>query len=295
MEVGAGEVFGLIGPNGAGKTTTLECLVGLRRPTAGLIRVLGLDPADRSPELRRQVAVQPQEGTLFPQLRARETIELWASFYFRPLAVDQVLKDVGLVEQAEQKVKALSGGQRRRLLLAISIVGRPKLLVLDEPAAGLDPQARELLWDVVRAHRRAGGSVLLTTHDMNEAAQLCDRIGVLVSGRIVASGTSAELVRELGGLSTVSFTTDAPAVLASVRRLPGVSAVRTESARGRVLVQVSTEDGDAVLKHVASTPALNATDLSVTHGGLDEVFRNLVASACKDNGGEEDGSADESS
>ncbi len=295
LEIGANEVFGLIGPNGAGKTTTLECLVGLRRPTAGLIRVLGLDPADRSLELRRQLAVQPQEGTLFPQLKVRETIEMWASFYSEPLGVDQVLNDVGLAEQAGQKVKALSGGQRRRLLLAVSIVGRPKLLVLDEPAAGLDPQARELLWDVIRAHRRAGGSALLTTHDMNEAAQLCDRVGVLVAGEVVASGTPAELVRELGGLSTISFTTDSPTSLAAVRMLPGVSDVRTESSRGRVLVHVSTKQGDALLKHVASTPALNAMDLSVTHGGLDEVFRNLVASASKGSGDDKAGGANESS
>ncbi|MFJ2187711.1 ATP-binding cassette domain-containing protein [Kitasatospora sp. NPDC087861] len=232
---------------------------------------------------------------MFPQLKVRETVELWASFYPQPMDVDEVLSGVGLAEQAGQKVKALSGGQRRRLLLAVSIVGRPKLLVLDEPAAGLDPQARVLLWDVIRTHRRAGGSVLLTTHDMNEAAQLCDRVAVLVAGKVVASGTPAELVRELGGLSTISFTTDSPTSLAAVRTLPGVTTVQTESRGGCLAVQVSTRQSDVVLKHVASTPELNAIDLSVAHGGLDEVFRNLVASASKETGSDHTGGADASS
>ncbi|GAB1641480.1 ABC transporter ATP-binding protein [Krasilnikovia sp. MM14-A1259] len=279
FEVARGQVFGLIGPNGAGKTTTLECLVGLRKPTAGVLRILGRDPSTRASRLRHVVAVQPQEGALFAHLKVRETVQLWSTFYQDPLPIEPVLTEVGLTDQANQRVKALSGGQRRRLLLAVCLVGNPEVLVLDEPASGLDPSARELLWDVIRSRRSAGSSVLLTTHDMNEATQLCDQIGVLVGGRIVASGSPAQLARDLGGFSTVSFTTQSPHTIAAVRRLPAVASVRTEAAGGRTQVYVKTKDGDDVVRHIASTADIEASDLTITHGGLDDVFKTLVASA----------------
>lgn len=277
LEIRRGEIFGLLGPNGAGKTTTLECLTGLRRPTSGSVEVLGHDPAKGTEELRRMVAVQPQEANLFPQLTVRETVELWASFYPSPDDIDGVLERVGLTESAFRRVKALSGGQARRLLLAVAVVGRPDVLVLDEPAAGLDPQAKELLWAVVRQHRRNGGTVLLTTHDMNEATELCDRVAVLVGGRVAACDTPARLVSELTTTSEVTFTTDSGTDLDEIRAVPGVTSVeaRPEGA-GKVAVRVRTTESDETLRRIAAEPKWAASELAITRGGMDEVFRTLA-------------------
>ncbi|MEV0113244.1 heme ABC exporter ATP-binding protein CcmA [Streptomyces sp. NPDC050844] len=273
-----GEVFGLLGPNGAGKTTLLECLTGLRKPTSGSIDVLGSDPSSRDSAWRRMVAVQPQEATLFPQLTVYETVELWASFYEDPDDVGEVLERVGLLEEGHQRVKALSGGQARRLLLAVTVIGRPRVLVLDEPAAGLDPQAKEHLWDVIRQHRDTGGTVLLTTHDMNEATELCDRVAVLVAGRIAACDTPARLVSELADSSTVTFTTSTDADLSEISSFPGVTAVESAAdSEGRMAVQVRTTIGDQTLRRIAADQDLLATDLGVSRGGLDAVFRSLAA------------------
>ncbi|MGA4799941.1 ABC transporter ATP-binding protein [Streptomyces lavendulocolor] len=275
FDVRNGEVFGLLGPNGAGKTTLLECLTGLRHATTGSVEVLGYAPS--APELRRMMAVQPQEAALFPQLTVRETVTLWASFYGEHEDVDEVLERVGLLSEAYQRVKALSGGQARRLLLAVTVIGRPRFLVLDEPAAGLDPQAKEHLWDVIRKQRAAGGTVLLTTHDMNEATELCDRVAVLVGGRIAACDTPARLVSELASTSTVTFTTPARADLGELRSLPGVTAVDVAPvSEGCRIIQLRTSDADLTLRHVAADEQLAATDLDVSRGGLEAVFRSLA-------------------
>ncbi|MEU0675208.1 ABC transporter ATP-binding protein [Streptomyces sp. NPDC006172] len=275
FDVRNGEVFGLLGPNGAGKTTLLECLTGLRRPTSGSVQVLGHAPS--APELRRMMAVQPQEAALFPQLTVRETVTLWASFYGEHEDVDEVLERVGLLGEAYQRVKALSGGQARRLLLAVTVIGRPRFLVLDEPAAGLDPQAKEHLWDVIRTQREAGGTVLLTTHDMNEATELCDRVAVLVNGRVAACDTPARLVSELASTSTVTFTTSARTNLDGLRDLPGVRAVDvTHGADGTRSVHLRTSQADVTLRHVAADERLAATDLDISRGGLEAVFRSLA-------------------
>ncbi|MGY4954753.1 heme ABC exporter ATP-binding protein CcmA [Streptomyces nigrescens] len=272
-----GEVFGLLGPNGAGKTTLLECLTGLRRPTAGSLDVLGHDPSTADSAWRQMVAVQPQEATLFPQLTVRETVQLWASFYEDHDDIDDVLDRVGLLEEGHQRVKALSGGQARRLLLAVTIIGRPRVLVLDEPAAGLDPQAKEHLWGVIRTHGAAGGTVLLTTHDMNEAAELCDRVAVLVAGRIAACDTPSRLVAELAHTSTVTFTASADADLTEISALPGVTTVESAAdSEGRIAVQVRTTAGDQTLRRIAADQHLLAANLGISKGGLDAVFRSLA-------------------
>ncbi|MFE7295109.1 ABC transporter ATP-binding protein [Streptomyces sp. NPDC057579] len=277
LEVRQGEIFGLLGPNGAGKTTTLECLTGLRRPTSGSVEVLGHDPTEAGEELRRLVAVQPQEANLFAQLTVRETVELWSSFYPSSDDVDDLLERVGLTEAAFRRVKALSGGQARRLLLAVAIVGRPDVLVLDEPAAGLDPQAKELLWAVVRKHRQSGGTVLLTTHDMNEAAELCDRVAVLVDGRVAACDTPARLVSALTTTSVVTFTTDAGTNLDEIRAVPSVISLEAQPEHaGQVAVRVRTTDSDETLRRIAAEPQWTASGLAIIRGGLDEVFRSLA-------------------
>ncbi|MHC3394130.1 ABC transporter ATP-binding protein [Streptomyces lavendulocolor] len=265
----------MLGPNGAGKTTLLECLTGLRRPSAGSAEVLGHAPS--APELRRMMAVQPQEAALFPQLTVRETVTLWASFYGEHDDVDEVLERVGLLSEAYQRVKALSGGQARRLLLAVTVIGRPRFLVLDEPAAGLDPQAKKHLWDVIRKQREAGGTVLLTTHDMNEATELCDRVAVLVGGRIAACDTPARLVSALDSASTVTFTTPEGTDLGTLHALPGVTSVDiAPTAGGYRTVQLRTSDPDLTLRRVAADDQLAATDLDISRGGLEEVFRSLA-------------------
>ncbi|MFC4057769.1 ABC transporter ATP-binding protein [Planomonospora corallina] len=268
LAIAPGEVFGLLGPNGAGKTTTVECLVGLREPTAGGITVLGLDPLRDRGEFVRRVSVQPQEASLFPTLTVEETLRLWASLYAEPRTVAETLRRIGLEEQARVRTKALSGGQRRRLLLGVAVIADPRVLVLDEPAAGLDPQARQQLWDLIRAERAAGTTVLLTTHDMTEATELCDRVGIVVGGRLVALGTPRELVHRLGVAHEVCFETDAD--LAEIEALECVSGVSAQDGQ----VTVTTGDTDEVVRVAAR---LGARRIEVRTGRLEDVFLRLAA------------------
>jgi len=191
-------VLALLGPNGAGKTTTVEICEGFRRPDAGAVRVLGLDPRDRA--LRPRVGVMPQSGGAYPGLRAAEMLRLVASYTAHPLDADDLLDRLGLTDVAQTAYRRLSGGQQQRLSLAMAVVGRPELVFLDEPTAGLDPQARHATWDLVEALRADGVTVILTTHLMDEAERLADDVVVIDAGRVVAAGTVAELTRTDGGL-----------------------------------------------------------------------------------------------
>ena len=197
LSIEAGEIFGVLGPNGAGKTTLLECMVGLRRPTRGSIRVLGLDPHTARDEFTTRVAVQPQEASIFESLTAREAIDLFGAFYADPVDTDEVLRLVALEDLADRRITKLSGGQQRRALVGVTLVGRPEVVVLDEPSAGLDPQARRSLWQVLERLRAQGTTVVLTTHHMDEAAAVCDRVVIIVDGRIKAQGTPRELAVQL--------------------------------------------------------------------------------------------------
>jgi ABC-2 type transport system ATP-binding protein len=194
--VRSGEVFGLLGPNGAGKTTTVEILEGYRRPDRGSVSVLGLDPDGQGEALRPQIGVMLQDGGLHPGLRPREALELFAAFYEHPDDPERVLDVVGLGDVAHTQTRRLSGGQRQRLSLALALVGRPRLFFLDEPTAGMDPHARAATWDLVRELRSGGATVLLTTHGMDEAEQLCDRCAIVDRGHLVALGTPTELTSE---------------------------------------------------------------------------------------------------
>jgi len=195
LSVGEGEVFGLLGPNGAGKTTTVEILEGYRRPDRGSVRVLGLDPVTDGAALRPKIGVMLQDGGLPPGLRAREVLHQFAAFYDDADDPDRLLGVVGLEQQADTPVRRLSGGQRQRLSLALALIGRPRCAFLDEPTAGMDPHARADTWDLVRSLRADGVTVLLTTHAMGEAEQLCDRVAIVDHGRLLACGTPAELTR----------------------------------------------------------------------------------------------------
>jgi ABC-2 type transport system ATP-binding protein len=198
LTVAAGEVFGLLGPNGAGKTTTVEILEGYREPDAGTVRVLGHDPSRDGAALRPRVGVMLQEGGLYPGVRPLEALELFASYYEDPDDPERLLRLVGLEDSRTTLVRRLSGGQCQRLSLALALIGRPRVVFLDEPTAGMDPRARATTWRLVRDLRDRGVTVVLTTHAMDEAEHLCDRLAILDRGRIVAEGSPAELTARAG-------------------------------------------------------------------------------------------------
>ena len=193
FEIEQGEVFGLLGPNGAGKTTTVEILEGYRKRDAGEVSVLGHDPQSPGPDFRQRIGVVLQQSELWPNITVRETHWIFAGYYERPRDVDEVIELVGLAEKRDARVKTLSGGQRRRLDLGVALVGDPDLVFLDEPTTGFDPAARRAAWEMIRSLRSLGKTVLLTTHYLDEAEQLADRVAVLRSGRIVRVGTPREL------------------------------------------------------------------------------------------------------
>ncbi len=194
FEIAPGEVFGLLGPNGAGKTTTIEILEGYRPRDGGRVDVLGADPERSGPAFRERIGVVLQSSQLWPYLTVREVLRIFAGYYRSPRDVDAVIELVGLVAKRDSRVKTLSGGQKRRLDLGVALVGDPELLFLDEPTTGFDPVARRAAWELVRSLRELGKTVLLTTHYLDEAQQLADRVAVLVDGEIVRLGTPAELM-----------------------------------------------------------------------------------------------------
>jgi len=198
FEIAEGEVFGLLGPNGAGKTTTIEILEGYRTRDGGAVDVLGFDPGRAGPPFRERIGVVLQQSQLWPSLTVAETHRLFAGYYDRPRDIDEVIDLVGLAEKRDARVKTLSGGQKRRLDLGVALVGDPDLVFLDEPTTGFDPAARRAAWEMIRSLRSLGKTILLTTHYLDEAEQLADRVAVLREGRIIREGTPAELT---GGTS----------------------------------------------------------------------------------------------
>jgi ABC-2 type transport system ATP-binding protein len=230
LEVRAGECFGLLGPNGAGKTTTIEILEGLQRPDAGDVGVLGERwGAGRDRALRERLGIQLQETRLAEKLTVEETVRLFRSFYARGPSAAEVMRRVGLEEKRRAWVSHLSGGQRQRLSLACTLVNDPEILFLDEPTTGLDPQSRRQLWDLIERFRREGRTVLLTTHYMDEAERLCDRIAIVDHGRVIAEGTPGQLIRSLGADHVVRFSAAGELDPAGLAALPGVTEVRREA------------------------------------------------------------------
>jgi ABC-2 type transport system ATP-binding protein len=254
FDLRAGEVFGLLGPNGAGKTTTVEILVGYRRRDAGEVRVLGADPERADRTWRGRIGVVPQSGDLFPNLTVIEHLELFAGYYEQPRPPEQVLTLVGLEEKRGAKTRTLSGGQRRRLDLGVALVGDPELLFLDEPTTGFDPSARRAAWETIRSLRSLGKTILLTTHYIDEAQQLADRVAVLRRGEIVASGTPAELIAQ------------APSTVIRYRRNGEEVAVETEDPV-RVLHELTgkaIQDGFDLAGLEVHRPTLEEVYLSLT-------------------------------
>jgi ABC-2 type transport system ATP-binding protein len=231
LEIQTGECFGLLGPNGAGKTTTIEILEGLLEPTSGEVSILGHSWRKNEREMREWLGISLQETRLSEKLTVRETIELFASFYRQPRLSEEVLEQLQLTEKADSWVGKLSGGQRQRLAVATALVCNPKILFLDEPTTGLDPQSRRQLWDIIRGFQRDGGTVLLTTHYMDEAERLCDRLAVVDHGQIIAEGSPADLIERLGGHHVVEFSVSESSDGATVQAwngLPSVESVRED-------------------------------------------------------------------
>jgi ABC-2 type transport system ATP-binding protein len=231
LDVDAGEVVGLIGANGAGKTTTVECLQGLRRADSGLVRVLGLDPARQADALRAELGSQLQDSALPDRLRVDEAVALFATGRARPAA--ELLAEFGLTARRRSAFASLSGGERQRLFLVLALLNRPRLVILDELTQGLDPSARRGVWAAVKRLREGGTTVLLVTHELDEAEALCDRVLAMRAGRIMAQGSPAALVARYAGWATIHFGLSCPdsAVLAALRVLPGVQDVNVASGQ----------------------------------------------------------------
>lgn len=235
LDVNVGECFGLLGPNGAGKTTTLEIIEGLLEPTGGEVEVLGLKWGQNDTELRNKIGISLQETRLSDKLTVRETVTLFRSFYKTGITPDDAIGRVSLEEKARACIDKLSGGQRQRLAVATALVGDPELLFLDEPTTGLDPQSRRQLWDVIRAIKDRGRSVVITTHYMDEAERLCDRVAVIDHGKVIALGTPAELIARVGGEHVIDLdldpTTPTRPDAGELQGLPTVNSVRADGDR----------------------------------------------------------------
>lgn len=278
LEIRAGECFGLLGPNGAGKTTTIEILEGLLEPTSGRVEILGQRWTTHSRQLREQLGVSLQETRLSEKLTVRETIELFASFYARPRSAQEVMEELQLTEKADAMVGKLSGGQRQRLAVATAMVGNPKILFLDEPTTGLDPQSRRQLWDLVRGFQKSGGTVLLTTHYMDEAEKLCDRLAIVDHGEVIAEGTPAELIEKLGGHHVLEFAVSGnpdSAGHSTWKALPGVEAVREN---GDVISLTVHEPHVTIpsLLEIVQKQNRELLQLTTRQASLEDVFVNLT-------------------
>jgi ABC-2 type transport system ATP-binding protein len=276
LEIQQGECFGLLGPNGAGKTTTIEILEGLLAPTSGQVSIFGHSWQQNEREMREWLGISLQETRLSEKLTVRETIDLFASFYREPRSADEVMEELQLTEKADSWVGKLSGGQRQRLAVATALVCNPKILFLDEPTTGLDPQSRRQLWDIIRAFQRNGGTVLLTTHYMDEAERLCDGLAIVDHGQIIAEGSPADLIERLGGHHVVEFAVSGNGHGSpSWSQLPSVESVREDD--GLVCLNVKEP-------HLTIPALLDAVEkqgsalqhLSTRQASLEDVFVRLT-------------------
>ncbi|MEJ7615619.1 MAG: ABC transporter ATP-binding protein [Pyrinomonadaceae bacterium] len=285
LEIYAGECFGLLGPNGAGKTTTVEILEGLTAPDGGTVELFGEQwglGGERDRLLRGRIGVQLQETQLADKLSVIETIKLFRSFYNSGRSADDVLRLIEMEEKRTSRVGKLSGGQKQRLALACALVGDPELLFLDEPTTGLDPQARLKLWEVVEEFQRGGGTILLTTHYMEEAARLCDRVGVMDHGRVIALGSPTELIDSLGADQIVDFTVRGAVAEDGLTALAGVRGMRARNGEYSLTV---SDIGAALPALLAELAAQNAELITLTthQATLEDVFVHLTGRMLREN------------
>lgn len=284
LEIEVGECFGVLGPNGAGKTTTIEILEGLLPATSGDVNVLGYRWKDAGNTIRQNIGVSLQETQLSERISVRETLTLFRSFYDRGLTVEECLEQVSLTEKQSSWVKKLSGGQKQRLAVATAIIGDPELLFLDEPTTGLDPASRRELWDIIRSFRQRGKTIMLTTHYMEEAERLCDRVAIFDRGKVIALGTPTELIASLGAEHVIEFSAarsgggDKPLPLSEVAwvtALPSVDQVDEIGDQIRLTVGQPHEVLPGLMKRLAADQ-LQMTSLSTRHASLEDVFVSLT-------------------
>jgi ABC-2 type transport system ATP-binding protein len=282
LSVARGECFGLLGPNGAGKTTTIEIFEGLLAPDEGQVRVLGLSWGRDNRQLRQRLGIQLQEVQLNEKLTVEETLRLFRAFYDDGAEIDAVLTEIELDSKRRALVGKLSGGQKQRLSVACALVGKPDLLFLDEPTTGLDPQSRRQLWALLERYNERGGTVLLTTHYMEEAATLCDRVAIVDRGRVIALDTPPALVRSLGAEHIVEFAIDGPEIrLETLSGLIGVIEARRESAGYSVTTSSTHQAVPALLALIAASGA-RLTFLNTHSATLEDVFMSLTGRHLRD-------------
>ncbi len=274
FDVNQGEIFGLIGPNGAGKTTTMECVEGLRAPDRGTISVLGLDPRKDVYALQDRIGVQLQEAQLQKRIQVREAVGLWASLYKRPVDGDKLLEQLGLSDKRSAWFMTLSGGQKQRLFIALALINDPEVVFLDELTTGLDPQARRAIWELVRGIRARGKTVFLTTHLMEEAERLCDRVAIIDHGRIIDIGTPQALIRRHAPERTVVVTTADPSADERFRTIPQVESVTAQD--GRITIRGGGEDFVTRVIECIAEHRIAVTDLSTERSTLEDVFLKVT-------------------
>jgi ABC-2 type transport system ATP-binding protein len=282
FSVSAGEIFGLLGPNGAGKTTTLECVIGLRTPDAGEVRVCGMDAVREGRKVKQRIGASLQATALPDKITPREALRLFASFYKRAVEPEALITQFSLQEKAGAKFETLSGGQRQRLALALALVNDPDVLFLDEPTAALDPQSRRELHEAILRTRAAGKTVVLTTHYIEEAEQLCDRLAIVDHGRVIATGTPGELIAGSKAPPRVAFTAARALPADRLGRLAGVSSATSSGASARLETASPGQTIIDLVNLIQGDAGNELVDLSVQKPSLEDVFIELTGRSLRD-------------
>ena len=280
FEVGEGEIFGLIGPNGAGKTTTMECVEGVRKPDRGVISILGLDPFRDVYRLQNRIGVQLQQAQLQKRIKVWEAVDLWASLYSTPVDGNSLLEQLGLANKRDAWFMTLSGGQKQRLFIALALINDPEVVFLDELTTGLDPQSRQAIWGLVRGIRERGKTVFMTTHLMEEAERLCDRVAIIQHGKIIDMGSPDELVRRHCPMRTVVLATGNALAEDHLRTIPHVEAVARQD--NRFSLQGRGDDFVTEVIHCLSENRIRVTDFRTVLPSLEDVFLKLTGHSIRD-------------
>jgi ABC-2 type transport system ATP-binding protein len=276
FEVQEGEIFGFLGPNGAGKTTTIECIEGYKTSDSGSVTALSLDPRRDGYELKERIGIMLQETALYPDLRVGELLRLFASYYRRPADPDALLEMIGLEEKKRAFIRDLSGGQRQRVTFILALINDPELLFLDEPTAGLDPQSRRALWDWIRLAREKGKTVFLTTHYIEEAENLCDRVAIIDHGKIIALDTPRQLMADLAVEQKIAFVIAGALDAALLEEIPGASRVLDEGSGAFTIYAPEVQPVLKALINLAESNGFTLRGLTVEGATLENVFIQLT-------------------
>ena len=280
FDVREGEIFGLIGPNGAGKTTTMECVEGVRRPDRGTISILGLDPFRDVYQLQNRIGVQLQQAQLQKRIKVWEAVDLWASLYTNPVDGERLLDQLGLAGKRNAWFMTLSGGQKQRLFIALALINDPEVVFLDELTTGLDPQSRRAIWDLVRGIRERGKTVFMTTHLMEEAERLCDRVAIIEHGKIIDIGSPEELVRRHCPVRTVVLATDNALAEERLRTIPSMETVTCRDAQ--FTIQGVGDDFVTEVIQCLSENRIRVTDFRTVVPNLEDVFLKVTGHSIRD-------------